>query len=93
MTPEADAAPCPGLMPWLGHLSGCGTMPSEGIQGDEWGAYVTLLRATRTNMGSPKGRESYGDGGPVVCAGRRRELAGESPAGPAPSGVRSRRRG
>ena len=32
-------------------------------------------------------------GGAVVCAGRRRELAGESPAGPAPSGVRSRRRG
>jgi hypothetical protein len=32
-------------------------------------------------------------GGPVVCAGRRRELAGESPVGPAPSGVRSRRRG
>ncbi len=30
---------------------------------------------------------------PVVCAGRRRELAGESPVGPAPSGVRSRRRG
>ena len=29
----------------------------------------------------------------VVCAGRRRELAGESPVGPAPSGVRSRRRG
>jgi hypothetical protein len=30
---------------------------------------------------------------PVVCAGRRRELAGESPVGPAPSGVRSQRRG
>jgi hypothetical protein len=44
-------------------------MPSEGIQGDEWGAYVTLSRATRTNAGSPVGRESYGDGGPVVVAG------------------------
>jgi hypothetical protein len=44
-------------------------MPSEGIQGDEWGAYVTLPRTTRTNMGSPTGRESYGDGGPVVVAG------------------------
>jgi hypothetical protein len=32
-------------------------------------------------------------GGLVVCAGRRRELAGESPVGPAPSGVRSQRRG
>jgi hypothetical protein len=44
-------------------------MPSEGIQGDEWDAYVTLSRTTRTNMGSPTGRESYGDGGPVVVAG------------------------
>ena len=30
-------------------------MPSEGIQGDEWGAYVTLLRTTETNVGSPTG--------------------------------------
>jgi hypothetical protein len=37
---------------------GRGAMPSEGIQGDEWGAYVTLLRTTRTNAGSPTGRES-----------------------------------
>ena len=44
-------------------------MPSEGIQGDEWDAYVTLSRATRTNVGSPTERELYGDGGPVVVAG------------------------
>jgi broad specificity phosphatase PhoE len=44
-------------------------MPSEGIQGDEWDAYVTLPRATGTNVGSPTGRESYGDGGLVVVAG------------------------
>ncbi|WP_228834530.1 reverse transcriptase/maturase family protein [Nocardia abscessus] len=44
-------------------------MPSEGIEGDEWGAYVTLSRTTRTNAGSPTGRESYGDGGLVVVAG------------------------
>jgi hypothetical protein len=44
-------------------------MPSEGIQGDEWDAYVTLLRAAETNVGSPVGREPYGDGGPVVVAG------------------------
>ena len=36
-----------------------GAMPNEGIQGDEWDAYVTLLRATGTNVGSPTGRESY----------------------------------
>jgi hypothetical protein len=39
-------------------------MPSEGIQGDEWGAYVTLSRIAETNAGSPKGREPYGDRGP-----------------------------
>ena len=44
-------------------------MPSEGIQGDEWGAYVTLGRATGTNVGSPTGCEPYGDGGLVVVAG------------------------
>ena len=44
-------------------------MPSEGIEGDEWDAYVTLSRTARTNMGSPTGRESYGDGGLVVVAG------------------------
>jgi hypothetical protein len=44
-------------------------MPSEGIQGDEWDAYVTLARTTRTNVGSPNGLESYGDGVPVVVVG------------------------
>jgi hypothetical protein len=33
-------------------------MPHEGIQGDEWDAYITLLRTTVTNVGSPTGRES-----------------------------------
>ena len=44
-------------------------MPSEGIQGDEWDAYVTLERTTETNVGSPTGCEPYGDGGFVVVAG------------------------
>jgi hypothetical protein len=44
-------------------------MPSEGIQGDEWGAYVTLLCTAGTNAGSPAGREPYGDGVLVVVAG------------------------
>ena len=44
-------------------------MPSEGIEGDEWAAYLTLSRTTRTNVGSPTGREPYGDGGLVVVAG------------------------
>ncbi len=44
-------------------------MPSEGIEGDERDAYLTLSRATGTNVGSPNGREPHGDGGPVVAAG------------------------
>ena len=44
-------------------------MPSEGIEGDEWAAYGTLSRTARTNVGSPTGREPYGDGGLVVVAG------------------------
>ena len=44
-------------------------MSSEDIQGDEWDAYVTLLRTTGTNAGSPTGREPYGDGVLVVVAG------------------------
>src|SRR3954471_9984225 len=46
-----------------------GATPSEGVEGDEWAAYVTLPRTTRTNAGSPVGRESYGDGGLIVVAG------------------------
>ena len=44
-------------------------MPNEGIEGDEWAAYVTLGRTTGTNAGSPTGREPYGDGVPVVVVG------------------------
>ena len=50
---------------WLTQPPECGATPSEGVEGDEWGAYVTLLRTTGTNAGSPVGRESYGDGGLV----------------------------
>src|SRR6516164_8839985 len=50
------------------HLQ-CRAMPSEGIQGDERGAYLALARMTGTNAGSPAGRESHGDRGPVVVAG------------------------
>jgi hypothetical protein len=44
-------------------------MPSEGIEGDEWAAYVTLFGMAETNVGSPTGREPYGDGGLVVVVG------------------------
>src|SRR5438128_561094 len=69
MAPDADVTPGAGIVKGPVQPSGCGAMPSEGIEGDEWGAYVTLSRTTRTNAGSPTGRESYGDGGLVVVAG------------------------
>jgi len=55
--PVTDAASCDDLMEWSTHLPECGAMPSEGIQGNEWGTYITLERTTRTNMGSPTGRD------------------------------------
>ena len=58
MTPGAGAAPCPGFVPWPGQPPGRRAMPSEGIEGDEWDAYVALARTAGTNVGSPTGRES-----------------------------------
>jgi hypothetical protein len=69
MAPDADVSPCAGIVEGPAQPSGRRTMPSEGIQGDEWGAYVTLGRTTRTNAGSPVGREPQGDGVPVVVVG------------------------
>ena len=42
MTPGAGAVPCPGFVPWPGQPPGRRAMPSEGIEGDEWDAYLTL---------------------------------------------------
>jgi hypothetical protein len=47
------------LFPWQ-------TTASEVVQGVEQGTYVVLGRSTRTDTGSPKGRELYGDGVVVV---------------------------
>jgi hypothetical protein len=66
---ETDAMSCAGIFLWSAQPPGYGAMSSEGIQGDEWGTYVALVRTTGTNAGSPKGREPYGDGGPVVVVG------------------------
>src|SRR3954469_13874515 len=46
----------------------CRATASEVVQGDEQGAYVALSRSTRTDTGSPSGRE--GDGAVVVVRGR-----------------------
>jgi hypothetical protein len=46
------------LMVWPPHLPDGDATLSQSVQGDEWGAYITLLHTSETNMGSPTGRES-----------------------------------
>ena len=71
--PERHLLPAPcSAMPsfaWLSQPSGCGALPSEGNQGDEWDAYVTLGRITGTNAGLPVGRQPHGYGVPIVVVG------------------------
>ena len=67
--PVTGAMLCDGIVEGPSQPPERGAMPSEGIEGDEWGAYVTLGRMTGTNVGSPTGREPYGDGVPVVVVG------------------------
>jgi hypothetical protein len=43
-TLETGATFCVGIVKGPMQPSGCGAMPSEGIEGDEWAAYVTLSR-------------------------------------------------
>jgi hypothetical protein len=68
-TPDAGATFCDGNPSWPSQPSERGALPSEGNQGDERDAYVTLGRTTETNAGSPTGREPHGDGGPIVVVG------------------------
>ena len=56
-----------------------GTTVSEIVQGDEQGTYVTLVRSTRTDTGSPTSREAQGDGMAVVVRGRESRSHGEGP--------------
>lgn len=58
MASEAGVVVCGGLMVWPLHLPDGDATLSQSVQGDEWGAYITLLRTSETNMGSPTGRES-----------------------------------
>jgi group II intron reverse transcriptase/maturase len=53
------------------------TMTNEVIQGDKWSTYNTLYIPWLRNTGSPKGRETYGDGAPIVLRGRESRLQGE----------------
>src|SRR5436190_17671348 len=49
---ETGASPAARVENGRCNLRGHGAMPSEGIQGDEWDAYVALGRMTRMNVGS-----------------------------------------
>ena len=50
---------------------------NEASQGTERSAYVALLQLMLENMGSPTGREPYGDGALVVVRGRESRPHGE----------------
>jgi hypothetical protein len=50
---------------------------NEASQRAERSAYVTLLQLMLENMGSPTGREPYGDGALVVVRGRESRPHGE----------------
>jgi len=50
---------------------------NEVSQGAEQSAYVTLVQLMPDNMGSPTGREPYGDGALVVVRGRESRPHGE----------------
>jgi hypothetical protein len=52
-------------------------MSCQDIQGNERDAYVVLDKYTSVNMGSPKGRESYGDGVPAVVVGVTSDQSGD----------------
>ena len=55
------------------------TTASEVVQGDEQDTYVALGRSTRTDTGSPTGREAQGDGVVIVVRGRESRSHGEGP--------------
>ncbi len=63
---DASATHCDGTRVMPTQPPARGALPSEGNQGDESGAYVTLGRTTGTNAGSPTGREPHGHGVPIV---------------------------
>jgi hypothetical protein len=61
---------CDGLVVRLLQPSGCGALPSEGNQGDEWDAYVTLDAYDRDERGiNPRGASPEDDGVLVVVVG------------------------
>jgi hypothetical protein len=77
MTPETDACVMPHREPWgRGNLHGAGQHPAR--MGKEMNGRPTSrsIRTTKTNAGSPTGREPYGDGVPIVVVGVTSHLGG-----------------
>ena len=69
-TPDTDAMLCDGMVGRPSQPSERGALPSEGNQGDEWDAYVTLDTYDRDERGiNPRVARPEGDGVLVVVVG------------------------
>jgi hypothetical protein len=70
MTPETDACVMPHREPWgRGNLHGAGHHPARVVKEMSGRPTSRSIRTTKTNAGSPTGREPYGDGVPIVVVG------------------------
>jgi hypothetical protein len=78
---------------WLGLCNGTGELLSATRVPEDWNRNSPEDRQAANPRVAEYRKRARRAERPVMCAGRRRELTGESPVGPAPSGVRSRRRG
>jgi hypothetical protein len=67
----SEPVPCPALVSLIcrRNLRGTGRCPVRVFKEISWPPTFRSTRTTGTNVGSPTGRESYGDGGLVVVAG------------------------
>ena len=69
-TPETGTGPCGGLATSLLQSSGAQERcPVRAFKETDGTPKSCSIRTTVVNMGSPKGRESYGDGVPTVIVG------------------------
>jgi Domain of unknown function (DUF4277) len=68
-TPVTGAVSCIGMVMWPVHLRDAERFPVRELKEMSGTPKSRSTRMARTNVGSPKGREPYGDAGPVVVAG------------------------
>src|SRR5258707_15693616 len=67
--PETGAASCVGIVEGPVHLRDAERCPVRAFKEMSGTPKSRSIRMTGTNVGSPKGREPYGDAGPVVVVG------------------------